>query len=213
MQILFFIVGVFLQWTLEVLGAGGAVWGMGEVWHLRGDTTDSPYQTNDDLRIPANIVFVMGFIRMFFRYSQETGLKSAVVSPDAWLKKPSVSSDAGTKVAEFFGFLFGFFLQWMLEVVGAGGATWGMSEVWMLRGARTEDPQKTQREFRWVANVTFVVGLFRMAQKYCPDHAVHVAMNAPHVWMASLRVVENKAENVQMQPVAGNQVTADDNGL
>jgi len=200
MQILFFVVGIFLQWTLEVLGAGGAIWGMSEVWHLRGGTNDEPYQSNDDLRIPANIVFVLGFIRMFFRYSQDTDLKTAIVDPHAWLKNRGTSNPDGlTLFAEFIGFLLGFFLQWVLEVLGAGGATWGMSEVWKLRGDRTDDPWQTNHDFRWVANTVFTIGLFRMAQKYCPDHPVHVAMNAPHEWVKSLQTTEQETNNSVQQ--------------
>lgn len=198
MQILFFIVGIFLQWTLEVLGAGGAIWGMSEVWHLRGDTNDSPYQSNDDLRIPANIVFVLGFIRMFFRYSQNTPLKAAIVDPQDWLKNRGASNTDGLTIfAEFIGFLLGFFLQWTLEVLGAGGASWGMSEVWKLRGPRTDDPWQTNHDFRWVANTIFTIGIFRMAQKYCPDHSVHVAMNAPHDWVKSLQADNKSNDTVQ----------------
>jgi len=192
MQILFFIVGIFLQWTLEVLGAGGAIWGMSEVWHLRGATHLLPLGSNNDLRIPANIVFVLGFIRMFFRYSQDNDLKTAIVDPHAWLKNRGTSNPDGLTVfAEFIGFLLGFFLQFVLEVLGAGGASWGMSEVWMLRGPRTNDGWQTNHDFRWVANVIFTIGAFRMAQKYCPDHSVHVAMNGPHEWAKSLRTTED----------------------
>jgi len=192
MQVVFFVVGVFLQWTLEVLGAGGAIWGMSEVWHLRGDTNDEPYQSNDDLRIPANIVFVLGFIRLFFRYSQNSPLKAAIVDPQDWLKSTFKSQDSLTMMAEFLGFVLGFFLQFVLEVLGAGGASWGMSEVWKLRGGRTEDPYQTNHDFRWVANTIFTIGIFRMAQKYCPDHGVHKAMNAPHDWVKDLQVEEEK---------------------
>jgi len=211
MQILFFIFGVFLQWTLEVLGAGGAIWGMSEVWHLRGDTANEPYQSNDDFRIPANIVFVLGFIRMFFRYSHGTNLKTAIVDPQNWLKgkgEGPPTSDAATKLGEFIGFLLGFFLQWVLECLGAGGASWGMSEVWKLRAGKTDDPSGTNHDFRWVANTIFVIGLFRMAQKYCPDHNVHTAMNAPHAWFQEL--TNPKVKEIQMQAVAGAQATSND---
>lgn len=191
MQVLFFIVGVFLQWTLEVLGAGGAIWGMSEVWHMRGDTNDDPWGANDDLRIPANIVFVLGFIRLFFRYSKNTPLKAAIVDPQNWLKARFDTQDSLMMIAEFLGFILGFFLQWVLEVLGAGGATWGMSEVWMLRGPRTSDAWQTNHDFRWVANVVLTIGIFRMAQKYCPDHGIHVAMNAPQDWVKSLQVVDD----------------------
>jgi len=212
MQILFFIVGVFLQWTLEVLGAGGAIWGMSEVWHMRGDTNDNPFESNQDLRIPANIVFVLGFIRMFFRYSEDTGLKVAIVDPQDWLKgKAPNSGDSAAKVFEFGGFILGFFLQWVLEVLGAGGATWGMSEVWKLRANKTSDPSGTNNDFRWVANVVFCMGLFRMAQKFCPDHAVHVAMNGPHAWVKSLKLVEKKdATSIQAREI---QSAGDQQGL
>merc|ERR1712157_358216 len=79
-----------------------------------------------------------GFIRMFFRYSQDNDLKTAIVDPHAWLKNRGTSNPDGLTIfAKFIGFLLGFFLQWVLEVLGAGGATWGMSEVWKLRGERT----------------------------------------------------------------------------
>jgi len=198
MQVLFFIVGVFLQWTLEVLGAGGAIWGMSEVWHLRGGTNDNPTQSNDDLRIPSNIVFVLGFMRLFFRYSQASPLKAAIVDPQDWLKSTYKSQDSLTMMAEFLGFILGFFLQWVLEVLGAGGASWGMSEVWNLRGDNTDDPWQTNHDFRWVANTIFTIGLFRMAQKYCPDHGVHKAMNAPHEWVKDLQVEEESKDNTEM---------------
>jgi len=197
--VIFFIVGVFLQWTLEVLGAGGAIWGMSEVWHMRGDTNADPTGSNDDLRIPANIVFVLGFIRMFFRYSQNTPLKSAVVDPQVWLGSQFANQDSITMIGEFIGFVLGFFLQWVLEVLGAGGACWGMSEVWKLRGPRTDDSWQTNHDFRWVANTVFTIGIFRMAQKYCPAHGVHVAANAPHEWVKSLQVEENAGGNAEMQ--------------
>jgi len=204
MQILFFIVGVFLQWTLEVLGAGGAIWGMSEVWHLRGGTTSDPIGTNDDFRIPANIVFVLGFIRMFFRYSPDSPLKNAVVGPENWIKAradnaPGQVSSGLLYLVEICGFMLGFFLQWVLEVLGAGGATWGMSEVWNLRADNTDDPGQTNHNFRWVANVTFCVGIIRMSQKYFPDHAIHQAMLSPQVWIYNL----NKPEDKQIQPVVG----------
>lgn len=197
MQVIFFVIGVFLQWTLEVLGAGGAIWGMSEVWHLRGDTNANPYQSNDDLRIPANIVFVLGFIRLFFRYSSNTPLKSAIVDPQNWLKSSFKTQDSITMIAEFIGFILGFFLQFVLEVLGAGGASWGMSEVWKLRGPRTDDAWQTNHDFRWVANVIFTIGLFRMAQKYCPDHGVHVAMNGPDAWIKSLQVEVVETEDTK----------------
>jgi len=196
MQILFFIVGVFLQWTLEVLGAGGAIWGMSEVWHIRGGTTDDPMGTNDDLRIPANIVFVLGFIRMFFRYSPASPLKNAVVDPQTWIKNRASGTEVSMGVMYLFetiGFLLGFFLQWDLEVLGAGGACWGMSEVWKWRAAKTSDPEGTNHDWRWVCNIVFTVGVFRMAQKYLPDHAIHTAMLSPQDWVRSLTVAVTTA--------------------
>jgi len=185
MQIIFFIVGVFLQWTLEVLGAGGAIWGMSEVWHLRGDTTEDPIGTNDELRIPANIVFVLGFIRMFFRYSSPSALKDAVVDPQAWIAQRADGKDGGSMmILELIGFCLGFFLQWVLEVLGAGGASWGMSEVWNLRNVPGTCQLCSNNDWRWVANTIFTIGIFRMAQKYCPAHPVHEAMLAPHDWLA-----------------------------
>jgi len=196
MQILFFVVGIFLQWTLEVLGAGGAVWGMSEVWHIRGGTNKDPDGTNDALRIPANIVFVLGFIRMFFRYSPPSPLKNAVVDPQAWIKNRAEGKDVSMGMMYLFetcGFLLGFFLQWDLEVLGAGGACWGMSEVWKLRAAKTSDPAGTNHDWRWVANVVFTIGVFRMAQKYLPDHAVHTAMLSPQDWVRTLTVAVEPA--------------------
>jgi len=208
MQILFFIVGVFLQWTLEVLGAGGAIWGMSEVWHLRGGTNDDPKGSNDDLRIPANIVFVMGFIRMFFRYSQASPLKNAVVDPQVWVKNlPGRNSGMGAMMLfETLAFVYGFFLQWVLEVLGAGGACWGMSEVWNLRADNTADPWQTNHDFRWVANVVFCMGLFRMCQKYCPDHPMHTAMNAPQDWLKEL--IENTYADEEAGQQGGMEMTA-----
>jgi hypothetical protein len=77
----------------------------------------------------------------------------------------------------------------VLECLGAGGASWGMSEVWNLRADNTHDPAQTNHDFRWVANVIFIMGLFRMCQKYCPDHPMHTAMNAPQDWLKEL--IEN----------------------
>jgi len=210
MQVLFFIVGVFLQWTLEVLGAGGAIWGMSEVWHLRGGTTSDAIGTNDDLRIPANIVFVLGFIRMFFRYSPPAPLKTAVVDPQDWIHNRASGEDpsmGAMYLVEVGGFLLGFFLQWVLEVLGAGGATWGMSEVWNLRADNTDDPVQTNHNYRWVANVTFCVGAIRMAQKYMPPNSIHTAMLSPQSWLRDMTTPsESKTTMVE-------QMQMDDRGL
>lgn len=212
MQILFFIVGVFLQWTLEVLGAGGAIWGMSEVWHMRGGSTSDPEGTNDDLRIPANIVFVLGFIRMFFRYSSDSALKSAIVGPQDWVanRGNEDASKGGMLFLEIIGFVLGFFLQWTLEVLGAGGATWGISEVWNLRnesyyclvsegGDGNCNPGGTNHTFRWVANVTFCVAIFRMAQKYCPPNPIHTAMLSPQDWIRSLQQGPKRTQDQEME--------------
>jgi len=212
MQIFFFLVGVFLQWTLEVLGAGGAIWGMSEVWHLRGDTTTDPIGTNDELRIPANIVFCLGFVRMFFRYSSDSALKNSIVDPQVWVHNRGAASDgaSGMVALEIIGFCMGFFLQWVLEVLGAGGASWGMSEVWNLRNVAGDRPGETNHTFRWVANVIFTIAIFRMAQKYCPPHAVHMAMLSPQDWIQMV-TAERKGEATQ-QDVEMMQVQAQKDG-
>jgi len=218
MQIVFFIVGVFLQWTLEVLGAGGAIWGMSEVWHMRGGTNDDPVGSNDTFRIPANIVFVLGFIRMFFRYSSPSGLKTAIVDPQDWVKARGSknASEGALMCLELLGFCLGFFLQWVLEVLGAGGACWGMSEVWNLRND-PPNPAETNDDFRWVANTVFTVAIFRMAQKYCPDHSVHTAMLSPQNWLRSLQVNMNQggdaSANVGTQMTEMNGKGQEDVGL
>jgi len=200
MEILFFLVGLFLQWTLEVLGAGGAVWGMSEVWHLRGGTNPSPESSNDDLTNPANVVFALGFLRMLCRFAPPSALCQAIVDPQAWCKdwgasvRPPAAQGtprevSGMFLAEFLFFLLGVFLQWDLEVLGAGGACWGMSEVWHLRGGTTRSdrgPDLTNDDYRWVANTVFTIAIFRMLQKYCPDHGIHKAMLSPQDWIKEL---------------------------
>jgi hypothetical protein len=65
-------------------------------------------------------------------------------------------------------------------------------------GMRVNDGWQTNHDFRWVANTIFTIGIFRMAQKYCPDHSVHVAMNAPHEWVKSLQnTADESNETVQ----------------
>lgn len=210
LEMVMFLVGVFLQFVLEVLGAGGAIWGMSEVWNMRGGKTDDPALTNDNLRWAANVVFCLGFIRVMFRYAPETSWAQAIVDPQAWVKDYGAGrrraraaaaagpqrdvgdgayGDSGIRVFEFLFFALGVFLQWTLEVLGAGGATWGMSEVWNLRGDTSNKPALyggANDDFRWVANITFTVAIFRMLQKYCPDHVVHKAMLSPQDWLKDL---------------------------
>lgn len=201
MEILFFVIGVFLQWTLEVLGAGGAVWGMSEVWHMRGSTNANPGigGTDDDITIPANIVFSLGFLRLLCRYAPPSALCQAIVDPQDWCKDwgssatpkgPTAGREvSGMFLAEFLFFLLGVFLQWDLEVLGAGGACWGMSEVWHLRGGTTKSergPNVTNDDYRWVANTVFTIAIFRMLQKYCPPHGINKAMTGPQDWLKAL---------------------------
>jgi len=219
LEMFMFLLGVFLQFVLEVLGAGGAIWGMSEVWNMRGGKTDDPVQTNDNLRWAANIVFCLGFIRVMFRYAPETSWAQAIVDPQNWVKDygagrraararaanaPNMNagdgaySDSGIRVFEFVFFALGVFLQWVLEVLGAGGATWGMSEVWHLRGDTSNKPALyggANDDFRWVANITFTVAIFRMLQKYCPDHVVHKAMLSPQDWLKDLGKDDHPGQN------------------
>merc|ERR1712146_454359 len=108
---------------------------------------------------------------MFFRYSSDSDLKSAIVDPQNWVasRGKDNASQGIMLFLEMMGFVLGFFLQWTLEVLGAGGATC-ISEVWNLRNVEAASglcgaengkaPCKaweTNHTFRWVANVTFTV--------------------------------------------------------
>jgi len=200
LEVFFFVVGVFMQFVLEVLGAGGAIWGMSEVWHMRGGTNPrdalavNAWPAATDMRWAANTVFCLGFIRFFFRYGPANSFQQALVDPHEWLKDGGKKrraqgagySDDGMFALEIPFFILGVFLQWVLEVLGAGGATWGMSEVWHLRGDTSYDAAKCNNDFRWVANVVFSMGIIRMLQKYCPDHGVHKAMLGPQDWLKTL---------------------------
>lgn len=195
MEVLFFVVGFFLQFVLEVLGAGGAIWGMSEVWHMRGGSNANPFQTNEDLTIPSNIVFALGFIRMICRYTPPNPMAEALVSPQDWSAKAFVkggsqkASADGMFLFEFLLFLLGVYLQWVLEVLGAGGACWGMSEVWHLRADTTRSDRgaaKTNDDYRWVANTVFCIATFRMLLKYCPPSQIQKAHLDPNGWIKSL---------------------------
>merc|ERR1719150_1790743 len=83
LQVPFFVVGVFMQFVLEVAGAGGAWWGMSEVWKWRGAKTNDPSFTNDRIRYVSNTVFSLGMIRMLFRYAPDWGIAQALVDPHA----------------------------------------------------------------------------------------------------------------------------------
>jgi len=64
-----------------------------------------------------------------------------------------------------------------------------MSEVWHLRGGTTRSdrgPDLTNDDYRWVANTVFTIAIFRMLQKYCPDHGIHKAMLSPQDWIKEL---------------------------
>merc|ERR1719410_2855022 len=74
-----------MQFVLEVLGAGGAIWGMSEVWHMRGGTNHRMPQSATDMRWASNCVFCLGFIRFFFRYGPENSFQQALVDPQAWI--------------------------------------------------------------------------------------------------------------------------------
>lgn len=213
-EAIMFILGVLLQWVLEVLGAGGACWGMSEVWHLRGDTVKGgdAAGSNHDLRYVANVVFCLGFIRMFMKYGPDNGMAQAFNAPHEWLRDYGASkrtveeyNPQGAFICEIPFFVLGVFLQWVLEVLGAGGATWGMSEVWHLRGGTVSGmtPHEANTKFRWVANITFTVAAFRMMQKYCPEHPIHVAINAPHEWLRDLGK-DDKSNAPVVRELAGN---------
>merc|ERR1719499_518015 len=139
--------------------------------------------TNHFWRFPANTVFVLGAIRFIFRYVPENGSAQALVSPHAWFhdmkesqskfmntKKddPKYYTPTGILTFEAFFFLLGVFFTFVLEVAGAGGAWWGMSEVWQMRGYGRDvccgDGLATNHEFRWVANAVFVIAAIRMIQ-------------------------------------------------
>jgi len=200
-----FTVGFVLQWILEVAGAGGAIWGMSEVWKMRGGKTSDPQESNDRLRVASNIVFALGLFRMLFRYAPNWGIKQALVDPHAWIVDfgKSTSSTTPDKLGgscafELVFFFVGFFMQWILEVAGAGGAWWGMSEVWGLRGYSLGDRgQETNDQLRYVSNIVFSIALIRMFQKYLPDHPVNVAMNSPHDYALE----EGSASSFQVEVV------------
>jgi len=226
LEVFFFVVGVFMQFVLEVLGAGGAIWGMSEVWHMRGGTNNRMPQSATDMRWCSNVVFCLGFIRFFFRYGPENSFQQALVDPHAWLvdygdarrkaQGGQAYSAQGTFALEIPFFILGVFLQWVLEVLGAGGATWGMSEVWHLRGDTSYDAVKCNNDFRWVANVTFCVGIIRMLQKYCPPHGIHNAMLGPQDWLKELGTAQNDQSNnagVQMSQRGGAQSRFDEETL
>merc|ERR1719510_525675 len=133
-----------------------------------------------DMRWAANTVFCLGFIRFFFRYGPANSFQQALVDPHEWLKDGGKKrraqgnnySEDGMFALEIPFFILGVFLQWVLEVLGAGGATWGMSEVWHMRGGTVSngDAHGSNTKLRWVANIVFTIGAFRMMQKYCPEH-------------------------------------------
>jgi len=208
MELLSFTMGVLLQWILEVAGAGGAIWGMSEVWKMRGAKTFDGQITNDRLRIVANIVFALGMIRMVFRYAPNWGIKQALVDPHAWIvdfgrstRMNTPDAMAGTCAFELFFFIVGFFMAWVLEVLGAGGAWWGMSEVWGLRGyGRDEccqDGQETNDQIRWVSNIVFAIALVRLGQKFLPDYPANVAMHSPHAYA----LAEGSSSSFQVEVV------------
>jgi len=86
LECLMFVVGVFMQWILEVAGAGGAFWGMSEVWGWRGYSQgDKAQETNDRLRYVCNIVFGLACIRMLEKYVPENDHHQAMLSPQDWL--------------------------------------------------------------------------------------------------------------------------------
>jgi len=188
MEFFFFAVGITLQWILEVAGAGGAIWGMSEVWKMRGFYAQPAQESNDRLRIASNIVFTIGTIRFLFRYAPDWGIKQALVDPHAWIadscgaskketQPQSLNENCGFEVAFF---LVGVFMQWTLEVAGAGGAWWGMSEVWGARGYSHETPVESNDRLRYVSNTVFCIALIRMICHYFPDHPVNVAFVDPH---------------------------------
>jgi hypothetical protein len=151
-------------------------------------------------------------VRMLFRYGPANGLQDAIVDPQTWVKKKlgmdGLKADpavGGMAALEFVGFIMGIFLQWVLEVLGAGGASWGMSEVWNLRADNTSDPAVTNHNYRWVANVIFVMGIFRMAQKYCPAHDVHEAMLSPQAWLKKLETAPAAPAGQNMQEMTAVQ--------
>lgn len=190
MELLTFTIGIVMQFILEVAGAGGAWWGMSEVWKMRGAKTNDPAESNDRLRIVANIVFSVGAIRMLFRYAPGWNIKVALVDPHAWVvtfgkgqQKQTPQELSGTCAFEIFFFLIGFFMKFVLEVLGAGGAWWGMSEVWGLRGySRGADGARTNDELRPVSNIVFAIACVRFIQCFMPDHDTNTAMHSPHAY-------------------------------
>merc|ERR1719433_675462 len=69
-----------------------------------------------------------------------------------------------------------------------------MSEVWHMRGGTVSngDAHGSNTQLRWVANIVFTIGAFRMMMKYCPDHPIHIAINAPQDWLKNLSKEEAK---------------------
>jgi len=189
-----FTIGIFMQFILEVLGAGGAVWGMSEVWKMRGAKAPPGAESNDRLRIPANIVFSLGAVRFFFRYAPDWGMKQALVDPHAWIvdfgkskAQNTPESLQGAFAFEGVFFVVGVWMQFVLEVMGAGGAWWGMSEVWGMRGYANVDPSGSNDRLRYVSNPVFCIAAIRMLMHYIPvnpatgkKHEAAVGMCGPH---------------------------------
>jgi len=181
-ELIFFIVGVCMQFILEVLGAGGAWWGMSEVWGLRGySQLERGQETNDQLRWVSNIVFAVACVRFMQKYFDDHPVNTAMNSPHDY--QLSEGSSASFQV-ECVTWVIGVFMQFDLEVLGAGGAWWGMSEVWGWRGySQLEKGQETNDQLRYVSNIVFAIACVRMAEKYLPMNGHHNAMLSPHDWV------------------------------
>lgn len=189
-----FTIGIFMQFILEVLGAGGAIWGMSEVWGMRGYAHNDPGGSNDRLRIAANIVFTLGATRMFFRYAPDWGMKQALVNPHQWIldfgkskRKTTPEPLQGAFAFEGVFFVVGVWMQFVLEVLGAGGAWWGMSEVWGFRGYAHQDPGGSNDQLRYVSNSVFAIAAIRVLMHYLPvdkitgeKHQAAVGLCGPH---------------------------------
>merc|ERR1712241_1217046 len=148
---------------------------MSEVWGGRGYIHETPVISNDRVRYVSNIVYAIAFIRVACHYMPQGPhmATTALTSPHAYELK---SGSAQSFQLEACFFLLGVFMQFVLEVLGAGGAWWGMSEVWGMRGySKLERGMITNDKVRPVSNIVFAVACFRMAEKYMPYNAHHMA--------------------------------------
>merc|ERR1719461_388259 len=138
------------------------------------------YDCKYDPRYVSNIVFSIAAIRMATRYIPEHSIKTALVDPHAF---PLDSGSMASFQLECMTFVVGVFLQWILECAGAGGAWWGMSEVWGMRGYSQSDPMGTNDNLRPVSNVVFGISCIRLIQRYLEPNDINTAMVSPHEWV------------------------------